>query len=221
MPTIALSAVHKRQIGSLILNAIIVVLELIGLWLSVHTHGASLFQFYTQDSNLLTLLACAVLTVYTARALKDGSKPVPAWAATLKYTAACCLAVTFVVVLFVLAPMEEGGYGVMLLQGSMLYHHLLCPVLALVSFIFLETDISLCRRPVVLAFIPTLLYAVVAVILNLLSLLDGPYPFLRIREQPAYMSLFWFAVIVGGACLLAWLVLLANRRVTAARVKKA
>ena len=187
-------------------------LELIALWQSVRIHGAELFQFYTQDSNLFALLASALLAVVTARALKETGKPVPSWALLLKYMAACCLAVTFVVVLTVLAPMEEmGGYGVLLFSGSMLYHHLLCPVLALVSFIFLE-PVRTGRRETCLAMLPTLFYAAVAIVLNLLQVLDGPYPFLRILQQSALLSIFWFALILGGAYALARGIELANRK---------
>jgi len=42
--------------------------------------------------------------------------------------------------------------------------------------------------------------------------MNGPYPFLRVNEQPVYMSVLWVAVIMGGAYLLAWLILLASRR---------
>ncbi len=219
MPVSASSAARKRRIASVVCNLAIVAMELAGLRLSIRMHGWGLFRFYTQDSNLFAMVACALLAACELRALGNGAKPVPPWAQTLKLAASNCLAVTFVVVLLVLAPQEPGGYAVMLLSGSMLYDHLLCPLLALASFIFLETDALPGRRPVWWAFFPTLLYAVVAVALNLASVLDGPYPFLRIREQSLSQSVFWFTLILGGAYLLAWLILLANRRLDARRAK--
>jgi hypothetical protein len=217
MPALASSAPRKRQIASLVCNLAIVAMELAGLNLSIKMHGAGMIRFYTQDSNLFAMVACAILAVCTLRTLRNGETLVPAWVTTLKFTATSCLAVTFVVVLFVLAPDEPGGYAVMFLSGSMLYDHLLCPILALVSFIFLETDAPLGRRPVWWAFFPTVLYAAVTLTLNVASVLDGPYPFLRVREQPVLTSILWVVLILGGAYLLAWLILLANRKCAAHR----
>ncbi|HPF53799.1 MAG TPA: hypothetical protein PLM48_04040 [Clostridia bacterium] len=66
---------------------------------------------------------------------------------------------------------------------------------------------------------PTLLYAIVIIILNIAKLLVGPYPFLHIYEQPWYMSIVWIAVILGMATLLAWLLWLLNRAVGKRRGK--
>lgn len=207
------SALKKRQIASLVLNILIVVLEIIGLRLSTRTHGKSLFQFYTEDSNIFALIACGVYAVYVAINLKNKTSVLPRWVQALKYTAVCCLMVTFIVVLFVLAPMEgASGYKTMLLYGSMLYHHLLCPVLALLSFLLLETDPPLTRKHTYIALIPTLVYAAVVLTLNITKTMVGPYPFLHVYEQSAVMSAVWCAVILGGAYLLAWLVWLANRK---------
>jgi hypothetical protein len=42
--------------------------------------------------------------------------------------------------------------------------------------------------------------------------MDGPYPFLHVYEQPVYMSIIWFAAILGGAYFMAWLLLKANKK---------
>lgn len=49
------------------------------------------------------------------------------------------------------------------------------------------------------ATIPTLIYAILLIILNIVGAVDGPYPFLRVMNQPLYMSFVWFIVIVGSA----------------------
>lgn len=220
MRSSASSTVKKRQTASLILNIAIVIMEIIGTSISIKTHGIHLFQFYTEDSNIFALFACALCAVYTARNLKNGSSALPKWVKAVKYMATCCLAVTFVVVICVLAPTEgANGYKIMLLSGSMLYHHLICPVIALLSFIFLETEPPLTRKYTYSALIPTGIYAVVILILNILKVVEGPYPFLHIYEQPVYMSLIWFAVIFGAAYLLAWLILLANSKISAGSIK--
>ena len=170
----ALHNTKKRLIAALIVNCFIVVMEIIGLYLSIVNHGIALFEFYTQDSNIFAMFASAVFVVYAINALKSGTMVLPQWVITLKYMATCCLAVTFVVVICILSPMSgAGGYKLMLLYGSMLYHHFLCPVAALISFIFLEGSPSLNRKHTYAAMIPTLIYAVVAIALNIAKLLEG------------------------------------------------
>ncbi len=206
------TAIKKRKMTSLFLNIIIVVMELIGTSISIKESGISLFQFYTVDSNILMLIASAVFAIYTVRSLKDDSA-LPQWVKTLKYMATCCLTVTFVVVICVLAPtMGAIGYQMMLLHGSMLYHHLICPMLALTSFIFLEEGPPSERKYRLFALTPPILYAAVAVTLNIAKVMDGPYPFLHVYEQPVYMSIIWFAAILGGAYFMAWLLLKANKK---------
>ena len=45
--------------------------------------------------------------------------------------------------------------------------------------------------------IPTLIYAIVLIILNIKGIVDGPYAFLRFNFQPLYQSVLWFILIVG------------------------
>ena len=189
----------RRLRWSLGLNLAVAGMEIAGLCLSIRQNGAGLFRFYTEDSNLLAMASCAVLAGCELRRLRTGA-PLPGWVRTLKFTAVCCLSVTFLVVVCILSPMmaAEGGYRVMLLRGSMLFHHLLCPLTALASLL-LEGDPPFTKRDVRWALAPTALYAAVAVVLNLTGALTGPYPFLRVYEQPWYLSALWAAVILGGA----------------------
>ncbi len=68
------------------------------------------------------------------------------------------------------------------------------------------------RKYRLFALTPTILYAAVAVTLNIAKVMDGPYPFLHVYEQPVYMSIIWFAAILGGAYFMAWLLLKANKK---------
>lgn len=201
-------AARRRLLTAFLLNLAVVVMELWATYLSAVRNGSGLFQYYTEDSNLFALAACALCAFYQGRALKTGAA-LPAWVCILKYIAACCLTVTFVVVVCILAPSLEdagqSGYRLMLLTDSMLYMHLLCPIAAFVSFVFLETQPLDRKHAFRYALIPTLLYAVVSIILNIARVLDGPYIFLRVYEQPVWLSCVWVAVILGGAGLIAWL----------------
>ena len=198
--------------AALMLNLAVVVMEIVSAAMSWRQLNLGMFIFYTQDSNILACAACALLAAFQLRALRTGAA-IPLWAQRLKYAAVCCLSVTFLVVVLVLAPMSDGAYGVMLLSGTMLYHHLLCPLAAFLGFMLFEKRPALRRIDALLPTLLTLVYAVVLTALNIARVLDGPYPFLRVYAQSVHASIFWALAILGGAEMLAWGVFALHSRI--------
>ena len=191
---------------SILANLAIVGMELRAIPLSWDGVHAQMFLFYTELSNLFAMGVCFVTALCQLRALLTGSE-MPAWVRTLKYTVTCCLMLTFLTVVFVLAPMYgPDGHYVMLLTSSMLYNHFLNPVTALLSFVLLERAPALPRRAVGRAMIPTLVYGGIMLAANVAKVYKGPYPFLYVYEQPLWTSCMWVVVILGGALLIAWAV---------------
>ena len=191
---------------SILANLAIVGMELRAIPLSWDGVHAQMFLFYTELSNLFAMGVCFVTALCQLRALLTGGE-MPAWVRTLKYTVTCCLMLTFLTVVFVLAPMYgPDGHYVMLLTSSMLYNHFLNPVTALLSFVLLERAPALPRRAVGRAMIPTLVYGGVMLAANVAKVYKGPYPFLYVYEQPLWTSCMWVVVILGGALLIAWAV---------------
>ncbi len=183
------------NMAAIAVNSIIIILELIGCCISIiGTRGSSLI-YYTVLSNLLGLVSSCC---YVVSALRG---EIPRWVTMLRYCSAVCLTVTFLVVIFVLVPMAlpYGTAGDILYKGAQIYHHILCPILTFVSFVFLEGGEKLSAVHILIAAAPTLAYAVVTIILNLLKVIHGPYPFLHVYEQPWFMSVIWFTVIVGSS----------------------
>lgn len=122
----------------------------------------------------------------------------------MKYMAACALSLTFLVVLFVLIPLAGwSSFADKLFADTKLYHHFLCPVLTAVSFLWLEDYRDLTAKDAGFALIPTACYAVILTALNILRIADGPYPFLRVYNQPIYMSVIWGFIILGSAYAIA------------------
>ena len=201
------TTIKKFQIISLILNLSIFIMEIIGLSLSISNHGLALFQFYTEDSNIFAMLVSGIYSIFIIINLKNNTNAFPTWVRLIKYMSVCCLTVTFIVVIFVLAPMAgDNGYKFMLFSSSMLYHHFLCPIVAFLSFVGFESTTSLKKIYTLYALIPTCLYAGITIILNIAKVLTGPYPFLRVYEQPIYMSILWCIIILGTAFILALLI---------------
>lgn len=166
----------------------------IGLVMAVRSMGWKNFMYYTELSNYLLMTGLIIHVIYL---LKGGE--MPRWVTRLKFAGVCTVTVTFVVVVTVLSWFF--GLLHLLTAGVMLYHHTICPLLAVASFLFLEKE-EATREDVRWSLLPTLLYGTVMIILNIVGTVVGPYPFLMVRYQPWYMSIIWIIVIVGGAALL-------------------
>ena len=185
------------------LHIALIVLAVLGIFLSfMELTPAKFFTFYTQDSNMFSLI---VSIIYVAT-YKKGISPLTK---KLRFAATSCLMLTFFVVILVLGP----SYGVefypwLLFHGANFLYHVACPLLSLVSFIIFEDDQDLEFIDTLKALIPTLIYAVIIIFLNIIYVVDGPYPFLKVHDQSVLMSMIWFLVILGFN----WLITLGVRR---------
>lgn len=191
----------SRDIASLAGAAVLVVLECIGMVLSFQELNVGMFRYYTILSNGFMLLSAAIWGVYTGEKLRDGFD-IPGWVRFLKYAATATVLLTFVVVCAVLAPREE-DYFSLLTQGSFLYTHLLCPLVAAVTFLALDAEPEVKPAYVGLSLLPTVLYAAVAMVLNILGVWYGPYDFLHVYEQPVWLSVLWGVAMLLVSLLLA------------------
>ena len=196
-----------RRLLSIALNLFIVWAEPIALPMSWDWGKEQMFIFYTEDSNILSACICAMVAVSQLVCIFTG-KELPRWLHTLKYIATCCLTMTFLTVVFVLGPYcaDQGGVVFLLTESSMLYHHLLNPLCAFVSFVLLEREPKLPARCVPLALVPTMLYGSVALWANYQRLITGPYPFLLVYQQTTRQTVLWCAAILAMNLLYAWLV---------------
>ena len=71
---------------------------------------------------------------------------------------------------------------------------------------FLEHDNKVTKRETYIALIPTMIYAVIAIVLNIAKVIYWPYVFLHVYEQSVLMSFVWLilisALVYGIALLL-------------------
>lgn len=188
----------KRRKPIIALNIVIILFEIVGFIYSWFEYGWGMFRFFTQDSNLFALINSIILLVFLCT-----TNVLPKWFVKMRYVAVLLLATTFMVTLCILAPMQN-AFVRMFTDGSKLYQHTICPILFFISFFALERTVPKEKKCIFCGIVPTLIYAVILVILNILGVVDGPYPFLRVQAQPVYMSFIWAVVIFGGALLMAW-----------------
>src|SRR5574344_473995 len=203
---------RTRMVVAAIINIAIVLLELSALVSDFVTHNTTALEYYTNDSNYLACIACFVCAVFELKQLcsaKGTDGALPYAVKVLKYLATCCLMLTFTVVLTILVPAWSStgvnGFKMMFGQYQMFGRHLVCPVLVFVSFVFFEKKPLLEKKTILFGEIPTLLYAAVTIVLNIFSIIDGPYPFLRVHSQSVCMSFAWGVIVLGISLLLSWI----------------
>ena len=132
---------RNSYISDFILNILIVGITLYavisisstGLEGNMEGSGTTAFRYFTIDSNILCAITSFIMLVYDIKALKGNE--IPQYAYTLKMIGTTAVTVTFITVAVFLGPIQ--GYG-MMLAGANLFMHLITPLLAIISFIFME-----------------------------------------------------------------------------------
>ena len=184
---------EKRNV-SIALSFIIIILEIIALIVCYNSFGINL-AYYTIDSNIFLLIS-TILYLLTIN-------NVPKIVQLLKYSSTLSVFITFLVVVFVLYPMYNFNFQFLFLDGPNLYMHVLCPVLALISFIFFDSnEIENSLKNNLRSLYFTIIYAIILISLNILNVVSGPYPFLKVNQQSPLMSVFWIVLILGSALIL-------------------
>ena len=117
-----------RKLASAAMNFLIVYFETIAVPMSWAMGGTIMFTMYTELSNIFNGAVCLLVGLWQLGCIFTG-RELPLWLKRLKFISTSCLAMTFLTVVIILAPMYEDGNGwyIMLFTGSMLYHHFLNP----------------------------------------------------------------------------------------------
>lgn len=196
----------KRNMA-IFLNILIIIFEIIGFVLAIKNMGYGFIKYYTQDSNLIVLVSAIIYLVYMVT-----NKEIPSFVRWFKFTGVVSITVTFLVVIMVLSWTMEGGISRMLFSDSMLFHHTICPILAIISFVFFEKYDFKKYKDVIRTVYFTLIYAFILIILNVLRIVSGPYPFLMVYNQPLLVSILWGVLIIGGTFIIAFILKRANMK---------
>lgn len=176
----------KKKLA-LIVNIIILALELIAFGKSLFTEHSIAVEYYTNDSNIIALISSLLFIIFYSKE-KEFVKDI-------RFVSTSCLTVTFLVVIFVLCPMYNFNYKLLMFTDNFLIFHTIVPILSIFSYIALEDRSS--KNYLCLVF--TIIYSIVLVTLNILNLVKGPYPFLMVTTQNPLMTLLWGVIIIGGS----------------------
>ena len=118
-----------------------------------------IFRYFTVDSNILCAVSCVFSLVQSLRGQGTGSKA----AMLFRYAGTAAVTVTMMTVLLFLGPVY--GYASMF-SGWNLWLHLLGPILAIVSFVWLERDGTFPEKNhLLLSMLPVIVYGVVYLVM--------------------------------------------------------
>lgn len=189
----------------IIINISIIILEIIGFILVIQDYGIYNLEYYTEDSNFLLLLSSILILIYLTT-----NKGLPSWLKSFRFIAVVSTTLTFIIVLTVLSWASDMGLYTLLFYRGLFYHHTICPILAIISFSLIEKYDNL---KAIQGTYFTIIYALILIPLNILKIVNGPYPFLRVYEQPILQSVFWIVIIFAIVYLIALILKKVNGKV--------
>ena len=160
-------------------------------------NGLKQFRYFTVLSNIL----CAIAALFMAISQIGGEVSRPVF--LLKYLGTVSVTLTFLTVLLFLAPFQ-GGFAHWL-SGEFFYTHLVGPVLAILSFCFMERQ-RMSLGTAMLGLLPMLLYGAVYVYKVLLAPEDQRWEDFYGFNRNGMWLISGVAMIVGASliCLLFW-----------------
>lgn len=179
----------KKKEIALLLNICLFLIESYTITTILLKNHSFAIQYYTNDSNLLALITSFLFIIYFKKEKK--------WINDLRFITTCCLTITFLVVLFILTPMYNFNYKFLMFTKEMFIFHTLCPIISFISYTFYEKKSSKSH----LGLLTTAIYALILISLNILKVIEGPYPFLKVYKQSIISSIIWFIIIIGGSYL--------------------
>lgn len=215
---------RKHFVVGLIGNILVAVVGIIGIvWLLIESSDkADVFKFFTVLSNIfVSLLGLIGIFVYGASIAKEKSYVKEALQ-VLKLIAVVAVTITFLMVIIFLAPNDKTGFNYY--GGSQLFLHLITPLVAMFSFIFLEYQTKLRFRffffPIFFALVYGVFYVIFAFTAPAGAQIDW-YGFLfpvGARVAPAdpskfttVTSLIFLAESLGGSVVFGFLFWLLNK----------
>ncbi len=159
--------INRRKCAiTLLFSAAVVICTAIGVVMNLTTladenfdhMGIKTFCMFTVNSNILMGIAMFLTVPYAIDGLRKQYFRLPDWLVVTLFVATTALSLTFLISLFVLAPVK--GF-VLIFTGSRFFLHGLCPILAIYTFCFVLKDLHIKWRASFYCLIPVFIYACV------------------------------------------------------------
>ncbi len=193
----------KKKIA-LGINIAILIIELITFGKNIFIDHTIAVEYYTNDSNIIALISSLLFIMFY--------KNEKEFVRDIRFVATSALTVTFLVVIFILTPMYDYNYKLLMFTDSFLMLHTIVPILSIISYILFENR----SKKDYLCLVFTIIYAIILVLLNILNIVDGPYPFLKVNAQDILVTLLWGVVIIGGSYVIGIVLNFLNKKLKGA-----
>lgn len=155
-----------------------------------------IFRYFTVDSNILCAVSCVFSLIQALRGHKNDGKA----AMLFRYAGTAAVTVTMMTVLLFLGPLY--GYDSMFSRWN-LWLHLLGPLLAIVSFIWLERDGTFPeKKHLILSLLPVIVYGAVYLVMVVMIGKDrGGWPDFYGFNMGGRWYLSYAAMLAGTALI--------------------
>ena len=121
---------------------------------------AELFRFFTVDINCITALGAGMLVPFAVEGIRKKKFSCPRWTVKLHYIGTSCITLIMFFAVFVISWTDP----IMAFGEANFYLHILCPVMVVVSFFFIESNYRYTVKDALLCLIPVLIYGVIYII---------------------------------------------------------
>ena len=128
--------------------------------------GTKTFRMFTVLSNMFVGVTFAMTIPFAVDGIRTRNYHLPRWIVTLTYASVICVTLTFLVALTILSP--RAGFYEMMLEETNLFLHTIVPVMAIVSFLFVNSYHTIKFKTTFIAMAPMLAYAVTYLVMAIL-----------------------------------------------------
>ena len=140
---------------------LVVALYAIGLALVNYAMGGikiiNLFKYFTTLSNMLTALAAAFIIPYAINGYRFKHFSYPKWVSMMHFAGTASTSfVSFFTVVFIAPYNREFAFG-----GSNFYLHVICPLMILISYFFVESHYRYTTKEFLICMTPFIAYSLV------------------------------------------------------------
>ena len=149
-----------------------------------HWKIIDIFRYFTTLSNMVTALAASFIIPYAISGFRQKHFSYPKWVSMLHFSGTTCTTFVGLFSVLLIGPYNsEFAFG-----GSNFYLHVVCPLMVLVSFLFVESHYHFSKKDFLLCMLPFFIYSILYLVnVAILGVWDDMY--LLNTLVPAYISL--------------------------------
>lgn len=152
---------------NLIFSIIMVVLVFVSIVINllatpteiVEEVGIKTFRMFTVLSNMLVGVASSMTIPFAVDGIRQENYHLPRWVINLTFVSVNCISLTFIIALTVLSP--RAGFFQIMIEGKNLFLHTIVPIMAIITFLFVNSYHTVKFKTTFLALLPVVAYAAV------------------------------------------------------------